>query len=142
MIRRCLAALLMVLVATPTVAQDLRGSIRRAAEVAAQAQPPDPPRTGMHPGLLWTGVALLGAGGLSLGLGAAEDPDNQTCISGTDVEETCVSNRTVLLASGAALAGTGAVLLLIGRAKARSNAPSITFGPGRLVVRQRLPLPR
>jgi hypothetical protein len=139
MIRRCTAALLIVLVSAPALAQDLRSTIRRAAVMAAQA--PDPTRTGMHPGLLWTGVALLGAGGLSLGLGAAEDPDNQTCVSGSDIDETCVSNRTVLLASGAALAATGAVLLLIGRGKARNNAPSISFGPGRFVVQQRIPLP-
>jgi hypothetical protein len=139
MARRCVAVCLALLVASPALAQDLRGSIRRAASLAA-AQQTEPPRTGMHPGLLWTGVGLLGAGGLSLGLGAAEDPENETCVSGSDFEETCVSNRTVLLASGAVMAGVGGVLLWIGAVKARDNAPSITFGPGRFVVHQRLPL--
>lgn len=140
MIRRCVAACLAVLVATPALAQDLRGSIQRAAAMAAAQQAAEPPRTGMHPGLLWTGVSLLGAGGLTLGLGAAEDPENETCVSGDDLEETCVSNRTVLLTSGAVMAGVGGLLLLIGKARA-NNAPSVTFGRGRFVVRQRLTLP-
>lgn len=139
MIRRIVAVVLAVLMASPAFAQSLRESINRAATAAA-AQQPEPARTGMHPGLLWTGVGLLAGGGLTLGLGAAEDPENETCVSGDDLEETCVSNRTVLLTSGAVMAGVGGLLLWIGAVKARDNAPSVTFGPGRFVVQQRLPL--
>jgi opacity protein-like surface antigen len=139
MVRRLVAAMLAVLVASPAFAQDLRGSIQRAATEAAAQQPESQPRSGRG-GLFWTGVGLLGAGGLFLGLGAAEDPDNQTCVYGGEFEDTCVSNRTVLLATGGAIAGTGAVLLAIGIAKSR-NAPSVTFRPGGFVVRQSIPLP-
>ena len=102
MLRRLLAAILVVLVASPAFAQDLRGSIQRAVTEAAAQQPESEPSSGrIHPALLWTGIGLLGAGGLYLGLGAAEDPDHQTCVYGGSLEATCVSNRTVLLTSGA-----------------------------------------
>lgn len=139
MFRRLVAASMAVLVASPVFAQDLRGSIQRAVTEAAAQQPESQPSSGRG-GLFWTGIALLGAGGLFLGLGAAEDAENQTCVYGGELEETCVSNRTVLLATGAAVAGTGGVLLGIGIAKGR-NAPSVTFRPGGFVVRQSIPLP-
>ena len=138
MLRRLVAAMLAVLVASPAFAQDLRGSIQRAVTEAAAQQPDSQPRPGRG-GLFWTGIGLLGAGGLFLGLGAAEDPENQTCVYGGELEETCLSNRTVLLATGAAIAGTGGVLLGIGIAKTR-NAPSVTFRRGGFVVQQPVPL--
>jgi hypothetical protein len=126
---------------SPAAAQDLRGSIQRAVNEAALQQP-EPQREGrIHPALLWTGIGLLGAGGLYLGLGAAEDPDSQTCISGSDFSGTCVSNRTVLLTTGAVMAGVGGMLLGIGIAKSR-NAPSVSFKGGGFVVRQSVPLGR
>jgi hypothetical protein len=132
------AACLALLVASPALAQDLRGSIQRATAAAA-VQQSQSQRSGMHPGFLWTGIGLLGVGGLYLGLGAAEDPENQTCVYGNSIEDTCVKNRTVLLASGAAMAGVGGLLLIIGAKKAR-NSPSISFGPGSVVVRQQVPV--
>ena len=141
MVRRCVAASLVCVMASASTAlgHDLRGTIRRAASEAAAAQDPPPSGSGrIPPGLLWSGVALLGAGGLFLGLGAAEDPENETCVSGNDFEETCVSNRTVLLSTGGVMAGVGAVLLAIGVSK--RHAPQVTFGPGVVKVRQRVPL--
>jgi hypothetical protein len=138
MAHRCLAVFLALLVATPALAQDLRGSIQREVAAAA-AQQGQSQRSGMHPGFLWTGVGLLGLGGLYLGLGAAEDPENETCVSGSSFEDTCLSNRTVLLSTGAVMAGVGALLLIIGAKKA-NNAPSVAFSPGKLVVQQSIPL--
>ncbi|HEX5106969.1 MAG TPA: hypothetical protein VFV95_00920 [Vicinamibacterales bacterium] len=138
MLRRCLATLLAVLVASPVFAQDLRGSIQQAVNETA-AQQPESARSGrIHPALLWTGIGLLGAGGLYLGLGAAEDPDTQTCVYSSS-SETCVSNRTVLLTSGAVMAGVGGALLAIGVAKSK-HAPSVGLRPGGFVVRQSVPL--
>ena len=137
--RRSVATCLVVLMAFSSSAfgQDLRSSIERAVNAAA-AQDPQPSSGRIPPGLLWTGIGLLGAGGLYLGLGAAEDPENETCVSGSSFDETCVSNRTALLTAGAVMAATGGVLLAIGVKK--SHAPQVTFGPGRVSVQQPLPL--
>ena len=139
MVRRCLATLLALLVASPVFAQDLRGSIQQAVNETPAQQPETPHPGRIHPALLWTGIGLLGAGGLYLGLGAAEDPESQTCVYSSSVSETCVSNRTVLLTSGAVMAGVGGGLLAIGIAKAR-HAPSVGLRPGGFVVRQSVPL--
>jgi hypothetical protein len=139
MLRQCVATgLALTLMSTPALAQGLRGSIARAVAESA-AQEPDSGGSGrIPPGLLWSGIGLLGAGGLFLGLGAAEDPENQTCVSGDDFESTCVSNRTALLTTGAVMAGVGAVLLAVGVSKRHS--PQVTLRPGAVSVRQPVPV--
>ena len=66
--RRSVATCLVVLMAFSSSAfgQDLRSSIERAVNAAA-AQDPQPSSGRIPPGLLWTGIGLLGAGGLYLG---------------------------------------------------------------------------
>jgi hypothetical protein len=124
--------------ATPAFAQGLRESVARAVAESAAQDSGSGSGGRIPPGLLWSGVGLLGAGGLFLGLGAAEDPDNETCVSGDDFEATCVSNRTVLLSTGAVMAGVGAVLLAVGVSK--RNSPQVTLRPGVVSVRQRVPV--
>jgi hypothetical protein len=140
--RRWLVGSLALLVAVPAYGQDLRSSVNRAVSQAARQQQSQPAQAGgggrVPPGLLWTGIGLLGAGGLFLGLGAAEDPDNETCVSGDDFEETCISNRTALLATGGVMAGTGGALLAIGFAK--RSSPQVTFGRGGVAIRQPVPI--
>ena len=140
MIRRFMVTALAVLAASPVSAQDLRSSMKAAVTEAAAQQEPQPSRSGrIHPGLLWTGIGLLGAGGLYLGLGAAEDSSSQTCEYSASLDETCVSNRKVLLTTGGVMAGAGGALLAIGVVKAR-HAPSVTFRPGGIDVLQSVPL--
>jgi hypothetical protein len=138
MARRCIAVCLALLVASTAYGQSLNRSIERVAAEAAARQQPEPSARRINPALLWTGVGLLGAGGLYLGLGAAEDADAQTCIYGNSIEDTCVSNRTVLLTTGAVMAGVGGALLAIGIKK--SHSPQVTFRPGGFAVRQPVPL--
>ena len=108
MVRHCVATcLILTMGATPAFAQGFRESVARAVAESAAQDSGSGSGGRIPPGLLWSGVGLLGAGGLFLGLGAAEDPDNETCVSGDDFEATCVSNRTVLLSTGAVMAGVG-----------------------------------
>jgi hypothetical protein len=132
-----MAAVLVVLMTSPAFGQDLRSSAQRAASAALQQQQADKPRQ-IPPGFLWTGIGLLGAGGLYLGLGAAEEAEAETCVYTDDFSPSCVSNRKVLLTTGAVLAGAGGVLLAIGIKK--SHAPQVTFVPRGVSVRQSVPL--
>ena len=137
MARRSIAVVLISLMASPAFAQDLRSSVQQAVNAAVQQQETSKARR-IPPGLLWTSVGLLGAGGLYLGLGAAEDADQETCVYTGSLEASCVSNRKVLLTTGAVLAGAGGVLLAIGVKK--SHAPQVTFVPRGVAVQQPVPL--
>ena len=133
MIRQTAVSLVMVLLFAVSVsAQDLQSAIQRAAAQAATQTGQGSSRP-IPRGLLWTGIGLLGGGGLYLALGAGTDASERTCVSGE-----CVSNRKVLLITGTVLAATGGALLAIGVSKSHA-APSIAFTPGGIALRQSLP---
>jgi hypothetical protein len=123
-------------ISSPASGQELGKSIERAIAEAG-ALPPSQSSSGRIPrGLFWSGIGLLAAGGLFLALGAVEDPDNETCVITDDFEQTCVSNRTALLATGGVMAGVGGLLLAVGVAK-RS---SVTIRPGGFSVQHTIPI--
>jgi hypothetical protein len=139
MVRRLMAAVLVMSFVQATSAQTLRDSIDRAAKQAA-AQPAADSNGGIPPGLLWTGIALLAAGGAFLIKGFTTEEDEETCVS-SGGEVTCVSNRNAFLGTGAVMAGVGGTLLIIGAAKASNRTTSVTLKRGGFVVKHRLPLP-
>jgi len=113
--------------AVPAESRGLLPSVAEAVPVSASrllAQGGGSRSSGMHPGLKWTGIALLGAGGLYLGLGAAGD---QCADFGSSA--TCVDRETLLIFGGV-LAGAGGALLLIGNAKA--GDPQLRIGASHL----------
>jgi hypothetical protein len=79
------------------------------------ASPPPPPQHGSLTTkgkvLKWVGVGLMGSGGLTAGLGAAEY-SSSNCNS--QIVINCSEVRTAFIATGAAIAGVGAVLFFIG----------------------------
>ena len=137
--RTLLVTLLAVVVAAgPVCAQSSKLSLREAArlEVARQAQaaPAAAPSGGMSPALKWTGIGLLIGGGVTLATGVLVD---DACLENTGYSANyCNDAQTAWVVSGAAMAGTGAVLLLIGQHK-RSSSPSIMVGPRRVAWRLR-----
>jgi hypothetical protein len=91
------------------------------SQAPTQQQPPQPaspPPPAQHGSLTtkgkvlkWVGVGLMGSGGLTAGLGAAEY-SSSNCNS--QIVINCSEVRTAVIATGAAIAGVGAVLFFIG----------------------------
>jgi hypothetical protein len=137
MTRMVACGLVIVFCASPLHAQSLRDAASRAA-VEATAQPASPDGGKRMPrGLFWTGIGLLGAGGLYLAIGAAAG-DEEACVTISRASD-CVSIRKVALITGGVMAGTGGALLAIGASKSR-HSPTVSFLPGGVVVRQQVPL--
>lgn len=115
------------------------GDLREAAHVAAveAAQAPVAGQRGPMPtGLKWTGIGLLIGGGLAILAGAALKGDDDAC-GYTAAPDECDAIGTGFYVAGAAMAGTGGVLLGVANAK-RERLPSITFRRGRVAVQQRI----
>jgi hypothetical protein len=89
----------------------------------------------MPTGLKWTGIGLLIGGGVTILLGAAVKHDDSCGVS--IASDDCEAIGTGFYVFGAALAGTGAVLLGVANAK-REHLPSISIGRGRVAIRQRI----
>lgn len=121
MLRRLVAVLVFCSLTAPAFAQTLRESAQAAART--DAAQPQASTLGPRPkGLWWTGVGLLGAGGLTLLMGAAIKN------GGCDLyyESDCDDLGTGFYVLGGAMAGTGAALMLTANAK-RERLPSLTF---------------
>lgn len=133
MFRRLVAVLVFCSITAPVFGQTLRESAQSAARTEAlQSQGST---LGPRPkGLWWTGVGLLGAGGLTLLMGAAIKN------GGCDLyyESDCDDLGTGFYVLGGAMAGTGAALMLMANAK-RERLPSLTFTRrGGVAVTQRI----
>jgi hypothetical protein len=118
----------------------LQDSAARAATEAASEQEPQY-RNGKIPRKykIWSGV-LFGLGAYYFLSAAVVDTNDFTCILGS-----CVSNdtyRTTWLIMGAGLTAVGAAVLSRGIHRSHQSFPSVVFGPGRVVVRQTISLPR
>jgi hypothetical protein len=115
--------------ADDTVPTPIRDAAARAATQAATA-----PRRGSIPGgLKWTGVGLLSGSLLPVVIAHFGD-----CVSD---EFSCRDQRTAAHVAGGVMAGTGALLLVIGHHKRPlrdSRLPAVTFTAGRAAVVQRI----
>jgi len=105
----------------------LRESIARVAEQAAQPEAGPMPR-----GYLWAGTAMF-VGGMAAGVYGFLNNQNGSFPGFGEAEATDKKLGT----AGLALAFAGGTILFLGSQRA-SRAPSVTFGPGRVAVSQRL----
>ena len=140
---RPIAVVLIVLVSlAPVHAQSLRESIRHAAEEAAAQQTPQTPTSSMSPAYKWTGIGLLGGGGLLMVTAAILGRDDCTTSSGPGFTQTvCLKTDTTFgWVLGGIVAGAGGAVLAIGSAKGRGSAPSISLGVHDIVIRQPVPI--
>jgi hypothetical protein len=119
MLRRCLALLLVLGLTSPAFADTIRESATAVAKASALHPTGSPARGPMPKGLLWTGVGLLGAGGLTILLGSVIK--NNDC--GLSFDD-CNALGTGYYILGGAMAGTGAALLIAAHAK-REHLPTV-----------------
>jgi hypothetical protein len=122
MFRRLVVVLVFCSLTAPVFGQTLRESAQSAART--EAVQPRGSALGPRPkGLWWTGVGLLGAGGLTVLMGAAIK--NGDCDLEFD-ESDCDDIGTGFYMLGGAMAGTGAALIIAANAK-RERLPSLKF---------------
>ena len=100
------------------------GAIREAAKLATTSR-----RGPMPAGLKWTGVGLLSASLLPVTAVTFGD-----CISD---DRSCRDTRAAAYVVGGVMAGSGALLLIIGHAK-RTNLPSLSLDSERAMLQQRI----
>lgn len=133
MFRRLIAVVVFSSLTAPVFGQTLRESAQSAARTAS-VQSGRSTLGPMPKGLWWTGVGLLGAGGLTLLMGAAIK--NGEC--DLRFESDCDDIGTGFYVLGGAMAGTGAALMLVASAK-RERLPSVAFTRhGGVVVKHRI----
>jgi hypothetical protein len=106
------------------------GPIHAAATRAAAALARPAARGPMSRGLKWTGIGLLAASTLPVGLGNFGD-----CVPN---EFSCRDQRAAAYVATGVLAGTGALLLVIGAAKRSRALPSVVWHDGRAVIQHRV----
>lgn len=121
MFRKLVAVAAFCSMTVPVFGQTLRESAQAAARTES-VQSKGAELGPMPKGLWWTGVGLLGAGGLTLLMGAAIK--NGDC--SLDFESDCDDLGTGFYVLGGAMAGTGAALMIVASAK-RERLPSVTF---------------
>ena len=106
------------------------GPIAAAAALEAARVEAPANRGPMPNGLKWTGLGLLMGSGMPVLVATFGD-----CIR---EGRTCRNQRRVAYATAGAMAGTGALLLVIADAKRTPALPSITFGNGGAAIVQRV----
>jgi hypothetical protein len=129
-IRMIIALLLVLGLSAPAAAGDLHASMAKAAQ---QPAPPTPAeRSPMSKAYFWPGTALF-VGGMAVALNGFLNNRNG------DFPEfgEATSTNVKMGAAGLTAAFAGGTLLFLGKRKA-GRAPSITFGPGRAAVSQRI----
>jgi hypothetical protein len=84
----------------------------------------------MRPGLKWTGIGLLTISPLPVVLGNFDE-----CVPSVFA---CRDQRAAAYVATGVLAGTGALLLVIGAAKRSGALPNVTWHDGRAMIQQRL----
>ena len=128
--RRVPASLVIMLIlasAIPVVAEEtkpssIKSSVERAAKKLA-SQPAQ--KTRIPPGYLWTGVGLMGAGGLTIlsGLTIADEACEEDF---SDLD--CGAFKAGWIGAGVAEAGVGALLIYLGNKKREPVTNSLQFG--------------
>jgi hypothetical protein len=136
MFRNTVAVVLVVMFPAASWAGPLRAAAEKAARELA-AQPQDDTRSR---GRFWTGIALIGGGGVLAALGGFEigddetGPDDGEDLNGSDDgEDSDGWGNKAMLGGGIAAATIGGVILLTGRNR---GGPVVSAKPGGVVVRQ------
>jgi hypothetical protein len=125
--QRAAAGLLMLVVAVPASAGDLRGSLARA--VNEQSQIATPQRPGMAPAIRWSGLGLF-VGGVGIATYGYLHTSDGEFVEPGDIGRV---SSPKLAASGLVVAAAGGALLFWGNRRVK-HAPSIALGPGRAEV--------
>jgi hypothetical protein len=131
---RTLSAVLAVLLATsPLQAQELRRAISREAAAIASAAQAASTETRYPRPFLWTGIGLLGGGGLYLGIAGLAD---ELCDDIRSSRVSCESNSGMIRGFGFGLMAAGGVILAIGASKRKPASPQIvTTAGGGIAIR-------
>lgn len=140
MLKRALVAVLTFSLASPTLVVAQQVDLQKAAKVAvkavveAEAQSQRPAARGENPYML-PGLILLG-GGATLSVLGFVDKTGVECTGDLFTVDCGTKANKGLIVSGLAVAGVGAAVLVVGEGK--RGMPSITAGPGRFVVKERV----
>jgi hypothetical protein len=132
--KRIIAAILALSVPASAAAGPLKDAVDKAG-VELAARQAEQPRSRAR---MWTGIALLGAGGALTALGGLEigddEPgpdDGEDFDNSDDGEDSDGWGKKAMLGGGIAAATLGGVLLLTGR----KSGPVVSVRPGRAAVR-------
>jgi hypothetical protein len=135
--RRAIALMLALAVPSAASAGPLAEAVDKAGKELA-AKPANEDTRGRA--RFWTGIALLGGGGVLTALGSVElgddesGPDDGEDVNGSDDgEDSDGWGNKALIGGGIAAATVGGILLLTGRQR---PMPSVSFQRGGVAVRQ------
>ena len=131
-LRTAMVALLVFAFGTSAFAGDLQESIAKAA-AQQQRQEERAPAKGANKPLVYTGAALF-IGGMAVGLYSFINNQNGTY---SEFGEANAVNKP-LGAAGLITAFAGGTLMFVASHRAKSNAPSVTIGAGRVKVLKQL----
>ena len=132
-LRSGLVAVLVMGLASPSFAGDLRESVAKAAQQQQQTPPP-PSRSGGSKGLVWTG-GLMFAGGMAVGLFAFINNQNGEFTEFGEKGEADAVNKA-LGAAGIGTAFAGGLLMYTGSRRAQ-RLPTVVVGRDGLRVAKR-----
>jgi hypothetical protein len=137
MVKSVTALLVALALPAQVTAGPIAAAIDKATREAVNAKREEPTRSRTR---FWTGIALIGGGGLLTTLGAVEIGDDETgpgdgedLDNSDDGEDSDGWGNKAMIGGGIAAAALGGVLLFTGKNK---SGPVVSIRPNRVMVRQ------